>query len=95
MVARQWVNLKDEVILKEEEADDGEEVDEDEGQQSSQQDGAAIAGHALNDVEQCLLTVDEVKELQDRDWALRGWGHCWKQGLPSYQWFPTASSSRV
>lgn len=94
VVAGQPVDLKDEVILEEEEADDGEEVDQDEGQQGSQQDGAAIAGHTLDDVEQSLLTVDEVEELQGRDGALRGWGHCWTKG-PWSQWFPTASSSRV
>ena len=84
MVAGQPVNLEDEVILEEEEADDGEEVDENEGQQGGQQDGAAVAGHALDDVEQGLLTVNEVKELQGRDEALRTWG-C--------PWFPKASSS--
>lgn len=65
MVVGQSVDLKDEVILEEEEANDGEEVDQDEGQQGCQQDGAAIAGHTLDDVEQGLLAVDEVKELQD------------------------------
>lgn len=67
MVAGQPVNLQDEVILEEEEADDGEEVDQDEGQQGSEQDGAAIAGHTLDDVEQSLFPVDEVKQLQGRD----------------------------
>lgn len=51
VVAWQPVHLKDEVVLEEEEAHDGEEVDKDEGQQGSQQDGAAVAGHALDDVE--------------------------------------------
>ena len=67
MVAGQPVHLKYEVILKEEEADDGEEVDQDEGQQGGQQDGAAVSGHTLDDVEQCLFAVDEVKELWGRN----------------------------
>lgn len=66
MVAGQPVHLKDEVVLEEEEADNGEEVDQDEGQQGGQQDGAAVAGHALDDVEQRLFAVDEVKELRGR-----------------------------
>ena len=67
MVAGQPVHLKDEVILEEEEADDGEEVDQDEGQQGGQKDGAAVSGHTLDDVEQCLFAVDEVKELWGRN----------------------------
>lgn len=67
VVAGQPVHLEDEVILEEEEAHDGEEVDKDEGQQGGQQDGAAVAGHALDDVEQRLLPVNEVEELQGRD----------------------------
>lgn len=64
VVPRQPVHLQDEVVLEKEEAHDGEEVDKDEGQQGSQQDGAAIAGHTLDDIKQRLLSVDEVKELQ-------------------------------
>lgn len=95
VIAGQPVDLKDEVILEEEEANNGEEVDEDEGQQGGQQDGAAIASHALDDVEQCLLTVDEVKELQGRDRAMRDHRYHWIPGLPRSQWFPTGSSRRV
>lgn len=91
MVAGQPVNLEDKVVLEEEEANDGEEVDENEGQQGGQQDGAAIAGHALDDIEQGLLTVNEVKELQGRDKALRAWGCRRAQGLCGCPWFPKAS----
>lgn len=87
MVAGQSVHLQDEVILEEEEAHDGEEVDEDEGQQGGQQDGAAIAGHALDDVEQSLLPVNEVEELQGRDGAE---GLRWARGL-QLPVLPTAS----
>lgn len=61
---RQPVHLEDEVILQEEEAHDGEEVDEDEGQQGCQQDGAPIPRHAFDDIKQGLLTVDQVKQLK-------------------------------
>lgn len=61
---RQPVHLEDEVILQEEEAHDGEEVDEDEGQQGSQQDGAPVPRHAFDDIKQGLLTVDQVKQLK-------------------------------
>lgn len=61
---RQPVHLEDEVILQEEEAHDGEEVDEDEGQQGCQQDGAPVPRHAFDDIKQGLLTVDQVKQLK-------------------------------
>lgn len=95
VIAGQPVDLEDEVILEEEEANDGEKVDEDEGQQGGQQDGAAIASHALDDVEQRLLTVDEVKELQGRDRAMRDCRRHWIPGLPGSRWFPPGSSRRV
>lgn len=63
---RQRVHLHDEVLLEEEEANNGKEVDEDEGEQRRQQDGAPVAGDAFDDIEQGLLTVDQVKELPER-----------------------------
>jgi hypothetical protein len=101
VVAGQPVHLENEVILQEEEAHNGEEVNKDEGQQGSQQDGTAIAGHTLDDIEQCLLTVDKVKELQDRDDALRGWARHSAWGLPdlkdclSSRWIPQALPSGI
>lgn len=61
---RQPVHLQDEVILQEQEAHDGEEVDKDERQEGSQQDGAPVARHALDDIKQGLLAVDQVKQLK-------------------------------
>lgn len=61
---RQRVDLHDEVLLQAEEADDGEEVDEDESEQRRQQDGATVTSHALYHVKQCLLPVDQVKQLR-------------------------------
>lgn len=61
---RQPVHLEDEVILQEEEAHDGEEVDKDERQEGCQQDGAPVPRHAFDDIEQGLLTVDQVKQLK-------------------------------
>lgn len=57
------VHLQDEVILEEEVAHDGEEVDQDESQHGGQDDGAPVARDALDDVEQRLLPVHQVKEL--------------------------------
>lgn len=85
---RQWVHLHNEVLLEEQEANNGKEVHEDEGQQRRQQDGAPVAGDAFYDIEQGLLTVDQVKELPERfRWlgmtAKQGWavlqpaGPCW------------------
>lgn len=61
---QQPVHLQDEVILQEQEAHNGEEVDKDERQECSQQDGAPVARHALDDIKQGLLTVDQVKQLK-------------------------------
>jgi len=62
----QRVDLHDEVMLQAQEAHDGEEVDEDEGEQRRQQDGAPVTRHALDHVEQRLLPVDEVEQLRVR-----------------------------
>lgn len=43
-------HLHDKVALEEHEADDGKQVDEDDSQNSSQDDGSAISGHRLDDV---------------------------------------------
>lgn len=58
------VHLQDEVILEENVADNGEQVDQDESQHSGQHDGAPVAGHTLDHVQQRLLSVHEVKKLQ-------------------------------
>lgn len=57
------VHLQDEVILEENVANDGEQVDQDESQHSGQHDGAPVASHALDHVQQRLLSVHEVKKL--------------------------------
>lgn len=59
------VHLQDEIILEENVADDGEQVDQDESQHGGQHDGAAVAGHTLDHVQQRLLSVHEVKKLQE------------------------------
>lgn len=59
------VHLQDEVILEENVADDGEQVDQDESQHGGQHDGAAIAGHTLDHVQERLLSVHEVEKLQE------------------------------
>lgn len=58
------VHIQDEVVLEENVADDGEEVDQDERQHSSQDNRAPVASHALDHVEQRLLSVDKVEKLR-------------------------------
>ena len=60
------VHLQDEVVLEEDVAHDGEQVDQDERQHGRQHDGAAVARHALDHVQQGLLPVHQVKELPGR-----------------------------
>ena len=62
----QFLRLRDKVILEEDEADNGEKVDEDDGQDGRQQDGPSVPHHRLHDVDQRLLSVDDVKE-KDRE----------------------------
>lgn len=57
------VHLHTEVILQEEEADDGEEINEKEGQNGSQNDGASVSRHTLDHIEQGLLSDHQVKQL--------------------------------
>lgn len=61
----QSVHLHDEVLLQAQEAHDGEEVDEDERQESRQQDGATVARDALYHIEQGLFPVDQIKQLAE------------------------------
>lgn len=60
---RKAVHLHTEVILQEEEANDGEEINEKEGQNGSQNDGAPVSRHALDHIEQGLLSDHQVKQL--------------------------------
>lgn len=63
----QSVHFHGEVVLQEEEADNREEVDQDECQHCREYDGATIASHTLDDIEQRLFSVHQVKELQCRN----------------------------
>lgn len=58
------VDFHDEVIPEEKKADNGEQVDQNDGQDSSEEDRAAVTGHTLDDVKQRLLTVDQIKQLK-------------------------------
>lgn len=55
------VHLQDEVVLEENVADDGEQVDQDESQYGGQHNGAPVARHALDHVQQRLLSVHKVE----------------------------------
>lgn len=50
------IHFHSEVVLEEEEANDGEEVDKKDGQHSCQNNRAAIPRHALYYIEQRLLS---------------------------------------
>ena len=63
--ASERVNLNEEVVLEEDEANDGEEVDEDDSEDGRQQDGPAILGHRPDHSEQCLHPVHDVQQLVD------------------------------
>lgn len=63
--ASQPVHFHDEVIPQEEKAHDGEQVDQDDGQNSSEENRAAVTCHTLDDVKESLLTVDQIKQLKE------------------------------
>ena len=60
------VDLNEEVIFKEDEADYGEEIDEDNGKDGRQQDGPAVLCHRPDDVQQRLLPVHNVQQLLEK-----------------------------
>ena len=62
VVTHQPLGLHDEVVLEEDEPDDGEQVDEDDGQHGCQQDGPPVPGDRLHDVDERLFSVDDVEE---------------------------------
>lgn len=58
------IHLQDEVVFKENVADDGEQVDQDESQHCCEHDGASITGYTLYYIQQRLLSVYQVEQLQ-------------------------------
>lgn len=61
----QVVHFHPEVILKEDETDDGEKVDQEESKDCCQDDGAAISCHTFDHVQQRLLSKHQVKQLKE------------------------------
>ena len=57
------INFNHEVVLEEDEADDGEEIDEDECKHGSQQDRSSVLRHRTYHIEQRLFLVDYVQQL--------------------------------
>lgn len=55
------IHLHDEVITETKKSHDGEEVDQDDCQHCSQENGASITCYTFNDIEKGFLTVDQVK----------------------------------
>lgn len=67
------IHLKDEVVFEENVANNGEQVDQDESQHSSQHNGASISCHTLNYIQQGLFSVHQVKQLQRQSTKLKAW----------------------
>lgn len=59
------VDSQNEIVFEEDIAHNGEEIDEDKSQHSSENNGAAIAGHALYYVQQGFFSVNQIKELEE------------------------------
>lgn len=59
------VHFHDKVIPEEEKAHDGEQVDQDDGQDSSEENRAAVTCHTLDDIKERLLAVDQIKQLKE------------------------------
>lgn len=64
---RKSVHLHAEVIFEEQKANDREEVDEKDGQNGRQNDGAAIPRYTLYHVEQRLLSDHQVEQLWSKN----------------------------
>lgn len=58
------IHLQDEVVFEENVANNGEQVDQDESQDSGEHDRASVAGHTLDYIQQCLFPVYQVEQLQ-------------------------------
>ena len=60
----QTFSFHDKVVFKEDESNDGEEVDEDDGQDCRQEDGTSVTCHRFHHVDQGLLSVNHIEELK-------------------------------
>lgn len=61
---RDTVHLQYKIIFKEDVAHDGEEINQDKSQHSSEDDGATVSCHTFNHIQQCFLSVHQVKQLE-------------------------------
>lgn len=59
----QPVNLHDEVIFQEEEANDGEEINQDECENCSEDNGTTIPSNTFYHIQQCLFSVYQIEQL--------------------------------
>lgn len=66
------IHLQDEVIFEENVANDGEQIDQNESEHGGQHDGASVTSHALDYIQQGLLSVHQVKELRKGSTHYRG-----------------------
>jgi len=60
----QSIDFNHEVITEEYEADNWEEIDKNDSEDSSEQNGSAVLCHWSDDIQQSLLTIDYIKKLQ-------------------------------
>lgn len=65
------VHSQYEVILEDNVADDGEEVDKDECEHSSEHDRAPVSRHTLNHVQQSFLPINQIKQLDRNNSVVR------------------------
>lgn len=59
------VHFHDEVIPEKKKAHDGEQIDQDDGQDSSEENRATVTCHTLDNIKERLLTVDQIKQLKE------------------------------
>jgi len=61
----QSIDFNHKVITEEHKANNREEIDENDGEDSSQQDRSAVLGHRPDHVQQSLLPIDYIQQLPD------------------------------
>lgn len=63
-LCRVEVYIHQEVIFEEEEAHNGEKINQDNGQHSSEEDGASVLCHTPHHIQQSLLSAYQIKQLE-------------------------------
>lgn len=58
-----WIHLHYEVVFEEDETNDRKEVDKDDSQHCSQDNGAAVTCNRLDDIQKCLFAIYHIQKL--------------------------------